>query len=211
MTPPPPAGRTSDDKRRNGWSPSVFVLLGFFLLIAAVGIYLALPKYELSGVTIKTIDSKTANKPSPPKNAVGSAGPTRHAVYGTPGENTPAPSGFGSDSRPVRTTREGTTSPAPVSPVSKPFTAKSDTEVAGEISGAMNADSAADCQQKCAASSSTCTLFSFNKGTGQCFFYTSGELHGNPLFDSGIRTMRAIRAERVDPFARATAPSQGQK
>ena len=232
----PPAGNTSGAKRRDGiWlsgSPGLLVLVVSFVLIAAVGIYLALPKYEISGLSTiamdsqpatSAVESKPANQPNPPKNAFGDHTTTRHAVYGTSdannsaandsspsnlAPNSPAPTGSNvephlvqttsipGDPHKVRTTRVDTT-PAAAGPVPKPFTIANDTEVIGDASDAMSADSTADCEQKCAKSPSACNLFSFNKETQQCLLYTSGELRKNPLFDYGVRNRRGIHSETV--------------
>jgi PAN domain-containing protein len=160
-------------------------------------------------------------------------------VYGTSDANNPAANSFfpsspapagsnvephlvqttsipGGDPRKVRTTRVDTT-PAPASappptPLSKPFKITNDTEVVGAASDSMNADSTADCEQKCAQSTSTCNLFAFNKETQQCFLYTSGELRKNPLFDYGVRAMQGIHSETVrrDDGAGRTVPFQQQ-
>lgn len=210
------------------WSPNLLVPAGLLVLIAVFGLYLAQPRnpdsrpwtvsirvpFTGGPPTVSTKRTISANEPKSQKNATGSTATTRHAVYGTPSANNPAANYFGSSSPApagvnvashlVRTTRVDTKSPAPApapppAPLSKQFTITNDTEVVGQASDAMNADSTADCEQKCAKSPSGCNLFAFNKETQQCFLYTSGELRKNPLFDFGVRTMRGIHVEAVRP------------
>jgi hypothetical protein len=212
MGPLPPAGSTSGANQRNGvslsWSPNLLIPAGFIVLIAAFAIYLAQPDKSVAPPPIDstqalssepasgpTMPPKYADKAMAPKNAIGSSSLTRHAVYGTSGANSPVLPDF--TSRMVHTSRVDTPSTLP-SAASKPFTVTNHMGVVGESSDSMSADSAADCEQKCAKSSSTCSLFAFNKEMGQCFLYSSGELREDPAFDSGVRTMRGIHVERLN-------------